>query len=77
MDDNAPVASSRAVVVTRDNIRLHGWFLASLRRFTIRPALGAPAQPVAVTDRRIYIYTRYDDQLWAATLPAPHQRSGH
>ena len=45
--------------------------------FASRPALGAPVQPVAVTDRKIYIYTRYHDQLWAATLPAPHQRSGH
>jgi hypothetical protein len=67
-----PVASSRAVVMTRDGITLHGWFLPSLRRFAIRTALRDYVDPVAVTDRTIYIRTANYGQLWAATLPSPH-----
>lgn len=68
----APVASSRAVVMTRDRITLHGWFLPSLRRFTIRTALRDYVNPVAATDRTIYIRTANYGQFWAATLPSPH-----
>jgi hypothetical protein len=67
-----PVASSRAVVMTRDRITLHGWFLPSLRRFTIRTALRDYVNLVAVTDRTIYIRTANYGQFWAANLPSPH-----
>ena len=82
-DDYAPdppVASSRAVVTTRDGVTLHGWFLPSLRRFTIRPALGdhvSPVKAIGGTGRQIAgIYLRTDThaQLWAATLPSRHPR---
>jgi hypothetical protein len=70
-----PVASSRAVIKTEDGLTLHGWYLPSLRRFTIRPALNNPVQPVALTKRKIYLSTatQYHDWLWAATLPATHR----
>jgi hypothetical protein len=70
-----PVASSRAVVTTEDGLTLHGWYLPSLRRFTIRPALNNYVQPVALTKRTIYVSTaaRYHDRVWAATLPANHR----
>ncbi len=70
-----PVASSRAVVMTRDRITLHGWFLPSLRRFTIRTALRDYVNLVAVTDRNIYIRTSDYLQVWAAPLPSPTHRS--
>jgi hypothetical protein len=73
---NTP-ASSRAVVTTHDGATLHGWFLPSLRRFTIRPALHDSVSPVAVTRRTIYVRTGNNGQLWAATLPSPRQRSHH
>jgi hypothetical protein len=73
-DGYAPVASSRAVVTTRDGFTFHGWFLPSLRRFTIRgrPRFGSLS---AVTARTIYIDS--NSRLWAATLPAPHPRLRH
>jgi hypothetical protein len=69
-----PFASSRAVTYIQDGITLHGWYLPSLRRFTIRTALRDYVEPVALTKRTIYIRTRYYNQLWAATLPAPDHR---
>lgn len=73
---NTP-ASSRAVVTTHDGVSLHGWFLPSLHRFTIRPALHDSVTPVAVTKHTIYIRTGNHGQLWAATLPSPLRRSHH
>jgi hypothetical protein len=77
-DGYTPVASSRAVVTTRDDITFHGLFLPSLRRFTIRlpVSLQGDASLLAVTDRTIYV-GKFDGpaQLWAATLPSAHHRS--
>jgi len=75
-DGYRPVASSRAVVTTRDDITFHGLFLPSLRRFTIRTALRGGVSLLAVTDRTIYVGKFYGPaQLWAATLPSAHHRS--
>jgi hypothetical protein len=70
-----PVASSRAAITTEDGVTLHGWYLPTLRRFTIRPTLNAHAQPVGLTKRKIYVSTATQDHnwLWAATLPAAHR----
>ena len=79
-DGHTPVASSRAVVTTRDDITFHGLFLPSLRRFTIRLPLSLQGDPslLAVTDRTIYIGTFYGPaQLWAATVPPAHHRARH
>lgn len=78
-DAYAPVASSRAVVMTRDGFTFHGWFLPSLRRFTIRlpTVLRGDVNLLAVTDRTLYIGNFTRSQIWAATLPSPHRRSRH
>lgn len=71
-----PVASSRAVVMTRDGVTFRGWFLPNLRRFRIRipTALRGDVNLLAVTDRTIYIGNFTRSQIWAATLPsAPHR----
>jgi hypothetical protein len=74
--ETGPVALSRAVIGI-DDLTLHGWFLPSLQRFTIRPALRDYIEPVAVTSRTIYVATLTRRQLWAATLPSPQHRSRH
>jgi hypothetical protein len=71
------VASSRAVIMTQDGFTFHGWFLPSLRRFTIRgPQRHYPATPVALTDRTIYVYS-HTGWVWAASLPTARPRSRH
>lgn len=76
-DAHAPVASSRAVVMTRDGFTFHGWFLPSLRRFTVRLpiSLRGDVNLLAVTERTIYIANFSRSQIWAAALPPPHRRS--
>ena len=71
---NGPVVASSRAVIGIDRRTLHGWFLPSLQRFTIRPALGDQIEPVAVTDRTIHIAPLTGLQLWAASLPSPHRR---
>jgi hypothetical protein len=67
--ENEPIGSSHAVIQGVDNVTLHGWLLPSLRRFTIRPAVGDKIATVALTNRTIYIRTLDTRRLLAATLP--------
>jgi hypothetical protein len=67
-----PVASSRALILSTDGLTLRGWLLPSLQRVTIRhPDFRNYIQPVAVTERTIYILA--NNQLWAAALPSPQR----
>ena len=50
---NDAVASSHAVIQTADGLTQRGWYLPSLRRFTLRPALGGCVVPIAIVDRTI------------------------
>jgi hypothetical protein len=63
-----PVGSSRAVIQTL-NGEVRGWFLPSLRPFTIPATLGDQIAPVGLGGRTIYVRTVDKKQLWAATLP--------
>ena len=76
-DAYAPVASSRAVVMTRDGFTFHGWFLPSLRRFTIRlpTVLRGDVNLLAVTDRTLYIGNFTRCQIWLR--PCRHPTTAH
>jgi hypothetical protein len=72
--ESQPLGSSRAVIKTPDGVTIRGWFLPSLRRFTIPTNLHDDIAPVGLTDRSIYVRTVSNGQLWAVALPSPPQR---
>jgi hypothetical protein len=70
--ESQPFGNSRAVIQTPDGVTIRGWFLPSLRRFTIPTHLLDYIAPIGLTDRSIYVHT--SNKLWAATLPSPPRR---
>jgi hypothetical protein len=66
-----PVVSSSAFIVSPNGIDMRGWFLPSMRRFTIKPGLPDYTDVVALDGRTLYVRTRYFGQLWETTLPSP------
>jgi hypothetical protein len=70
LDGNNPIGSPSIVIQSPDLRTLRGWFLPSLRRFTIDPKLHACIEPVGVENRTIYIRTGRAGNLWAATAPS-------
>lgn len=70
--ESQPLGNSRAVIQTPDGVTIHGWFLPSLRRFTIPTNLRDYIAPVGLTDRSMYV--RSNRQLWASALPPTPRR---